>query len=144
MPHGPMARRTPVVHKPDGEDALALHSLLGVALVDFRQYLSAEFELARAETANLFRRMLMGVGLAFAGFALFLASIVMFSQAMAAVLAPFAGPIMAGLIVGLVLLAIAAGLILACRFVFSTAPWPGRGVLRRLGTLRSAAEDVQQ
>jgi hypothetical protein len=83
---------------------------------DGKRWIDAELALAKAEAGLRLRGYAIGVGVAFAGFLILIAAIVVLAQASVAALTPYvSGPAVAGLIVGIALLVIVGVLALVAK-----------------------------
>jgi hypothetical protein len=83
---------------------------------DGKRWINAELALAKAEAGLRLRGYAFGVGVAFAGFLILIAAIVILAQASVAALTPYVGgPAVAGLAVGIALLVIVGVLALVAK-----------------------------
>lgn len=83
---------------------------------DGKRWLDAELALAKAEAGLRLRGYAVGLGVAFASLAILIAAMVVLAQAGVAALMPYvSGPAIAGLAVGIILLAIVVALALLAK-----------------------------
>ena len=100
---------------------------------DGKRWIDAELALAKAEAGLRLRGYAFGLGVAFAGFSILLAAIVILAQACVAALTPYmSGPAVAGLAVGIVLLVIVGVLALVAKHLLVSKPPPTGLVFRWL------------
>ena len=98
---------------------LPLEQLLKKLLNDVKRWLKAEITLAKAEAGQRVRNYATGAGLAVVGLLIFVPTVVILASAGVRALSPYlSGDGMAGLAIGLMLLAITAILALVVKYLF--------------------------
>jgi hypothetical protein len=100
---------------------------------DGKRWMDAELALAKAEAGLRLRGYAIGVGVAFAGFLILIAALVVLAQACVTALMPYvSGPAVAGLAVGIALLVIVGVLALVAKSLLVSKKRPVGLVFRWL------------
>jgi membrane protein len=112
---------------------ITLNELFMKFFHDGWNWLKAEVKLAKAEAGHRLRNMAIALGLGFFGFLILIGTSVVLAQACVAILTPFvSGPAVAGLIVGLVLLAVVVILALVAKHFLVRKMPPMTSLIGRL------------
>jgi uncharacterized membrane protein len=107
----------------------ALPNLVRELAVDGLRWADAEIALAKAEAGVLLRSYITGLAVALAGFATFIAAVVILAQSGVIALTPYlSSESLAGLVIGLVLLAVVIVLAILARHLLTQKP-PATGLI---------------